>query len=118
MSGQDVQALDRTLARLGQAIDATRPHDWAEGYRAALEDVRRLTRAGPCPRAFEVSGRGFPTFGIVAESGNSAGEALGAFAKAALSSYGIAPLFLVRDPLERVHRIEVLPGGLGDREDS
>ena len=44
MSGQDVQALDRTLARLGQAIDATRPHDWAEGYRAALEDVRRLDR--------------------------------------------------------------------------
>jgi len=106
MSSKDFMALEQGMSRLAQEKCAGKPQDWSEGYAAAIDDVRRLFGSGPGLRTFEVSGHGFPPFGITGVSGQAVAETLAGFAKAALASNGKAPLFLVRDPLERVRRIE------------
>lgn len=109
MSVDDWSCADRALASLEAGISsAATSAEWADGYRAALADARRILHGGVEARRFEVSGNAFPAFAVLAMSQHEAVRSVVAFAKAAISRDRVGPLFVVRDPLEREQGIEVV----------
>lgn len=107
--GEDARLVERALALVEAALATAAPsEEWADGYRTALADARRVLSGGLGDRIFEVTGTTFPAFGVAAMSGRDAAESLAAFAKAAIDRDRVGPLFYVRDPLEADRRIEVV----------